>query len=679
MGSQGRKLVGACSIALVAVFSVLGVAHAQALPPPPPPPSAEAFGKIPAVTDVDINPAGTHLAWIDSSGTLPRIVIFDIAAKREARNLTLPESSRPTSVYWANDATLISSVRMTYSHTGNERDQRTWQRWFAIDVAGGSPRMLLAQQGSNLQWVTGSSLVRRQTAKPGKIFIASLEESETQGRREIGSRIHRGRLDSKVTYNLYEVDLKSGDADLLERGSQFTDDWVVDPTGKISVRSGWDPTREKFSIHAKDGSGWRLIYEAGRCGQLDEMSLNVDNTAVVALGSLCGENRVKLWSLPLDGSPMKAIVEDPASDVLNLFTDAVDNTVIAASFVGTDMGTRWLDPRAEKRRNGLIRSFGAEWVSILGRSSDGQRIVVRANYISKPSVFHFVDFGAKRADIINEEYPQLAEAKLGTFRRFKYEARDKYPLMAYLTVPADTAEKNLPLIVLPHGGPESCDNPLFNWWTQFLATRGYAVVQPQFRGSSCFGKAHADAGRRQWGLRMQDDVTDAVHALVTQGIADPKRVCIVGWSYGGYAALAGAAFTPDLYACAVSIAGVSDLPLMVGYEDRMATNDEDSGVDYWREHIGPVTDPQVIAKSPARAARAVRSPILLIHGPGDTVVPIEQSRVMALALKEAGKKYEMVELPGEDHDLAKSQMRIRMLTELEKFLAKNLGASGAPN
>lgn len=677
MGSQARTIGGARTVALAIMMSVAVSVHAQLAPPPTPPPSAEAFGKIPAVSHVDINPAGTHLAWIDGSGNLPRIVIFDLAAKREARNLTLPGDSRPTMVRWANDATLIASVRMTYSHTGNERDQRTWQRWFAIDVVGGSPRMLLAQQGSNLQWVTASSLVRRQTARPGKIFLASLEESETQGRREIGTRIHRGRLDSKVTYNLYEVDLKSGDADLLERGGQFTEDWVVDPTGKISARSEWDPTREKFSIHAKDGGGWRLLYEAGRCGQLKNMHLNVENTAVIARGSLCGESRVKLWSLPLDGSPMKALFEDSAGDVVSLTVDPVDDSVIAASFSGGDIGMRWLDARAEKRRGSLMRSFGADWVSLFGRSSDGQRIVVMAEYLSRPSVFHFVDFGAKRADIINETYPHLTDAKLGTLRRFKYDARDKYPLTAYLTVPSGTPEKNLPLIVLPHGGPESCDDPAFDWWAQFLATRGYAVVQPQFRGSSCFGKAHADAGRRQWGLRMQDDVTDAVHALVTQGIADPKRVCIVGWSYGGYSALAGAAFTPDLYACAASIAGVSDLPLMVGYEDRMARDDEDSGLDYWRDHIGPITDPQVIAKSPARAARAVRSPILLIHGAGDTVVPIEQSRVMALALKDAGKNYELIELPGEDHNLAKSEMRIRMLTELEKFLAKNLAPTTA--
>ena len=307
---------------------------------------------------------------------------------------------------------------------------------------------------------------------------------------------------------------------------------------------------------------------------------------------------------------------------------------------------------------------------------DGQRIVVNAEGASRPPVFHLVDFAAKRADIINEAYPKLAGIKQGTVRVFEYPARDKYALMAYLTVPADTPEKNLPVVVLPHGGPESSDGGSFDWLAQFLASRGYAVLQPQFRGSAGLGKAHADAGRRQWGLRMQDDLTDGVKKLVADGIADPKRICIVGASYGGYAALAGAAFTPDLYACAVSISGVSDLPLMIGYDTRMSMA-ESSSIDYWHEHIGPATDPQVIAKSPARSAASVRAPVLLIHGTEDTVVPIEQSRLMAHALQESGKPVELIELPGEDHWLSQSATRIRMLTELERFLAKYLGQ--APN
>jgi dipeptidyl aminopeptidase/acylaminoacyl peptidase len=299
-------------------------------------------------------------------------------------------------------------------------------------------------------------------------------------------------------------------------------------------------------------------------------------------------------------------------------------------------------------------------------------VIAKVEDDAHPPIYYLVDFAKKSADIVNEAYPLLVGVKLGAVRDFAYEARDKYALTAYLTLPPGAEEKKLPLVVMPHGGPEWRDTPGFDWLAQFLASRGYAVLQPQFRGSTGFGQAHADAGRRQWGLRMQDDVTDGVRALIDKGIADPKRVCIVGWSYGGYAALAGATFTPELYACAASIAGVSDLPDMVGFEFRSGGRESNSLV-YWRDHIGAPTDPQVIANSPARSAGTVRAAILLIHGVDDTVVPISQSQHMARALKTAGKSYELIELPGEDHwMMTSSSSRIRTLTELERFLGKYL-------
>jgi dipeptidyl aminopeptidase/acylaminoacyl peptidase len=238
-------------------------------------------------------------------------------------------------------------------------------------------------------------------------------------------------------------------------------------------------------------------------------------------------------------------------------------------------------------------------------------------------------------------------------------------------LPPGKAAKDLPVVILPHGGPEWRDSYEFDWLPQFLATRGYAVLQPQFRGSIGYGEAFRQAGYRQWGGLMQDDLTDGVRHLVATGIANPNRVCIVGASYGGYAALAGAAFTPDLYACAASISGVSDLPSMLGTQRRNFGTDSDS-VAYWADHIGPANDPNTIAKSPSRSASSVRAPVLLLHGADDSVVPIQQSKTMERALTEAGKSVTLVTLPGEDHWLSRTATRTRVLQELETFLAKRL-------
>ena len=238
-------------------------------------------------------------------------------------------------------------------------------------------------------------------------------------------------------------------------------------------------------------------------------------------------------------------------------------------------------------------------------------------------------------------------------------------------MPPGAATKDLPVVILPHGGPESRDVAEFDWLSQFLASRGYAVLQPQFRGSVGYGEKFRQAGYRQWGGLMQDDVSDGVRHLIATGVADPSRVCIVGASYGGYAALAGAAFTPELYACAVSISGVSDLPAMIGSTKKNYGSDSDS-VAYWIDHIGPATDPNTIAKSPARSASTVRAPVLLLHGADDSVVPIQQSKAMQRALLEAGKPVTFVTLTGEDHWLSRSATRTRVLQELETFLAEHL-------
>ena len=265
----------------------------------------------------------------------------------------------------------------------------------------------------------------------------------------------------------------------------------------------------------------------------------------------------------------------------------------------------------------------------------------------------------------------MARAPLGESQAIEYLARDGKTIPAYLTLPPGGNRKNLPLVVMPHGGPEDRDSAHFDYLTQFIATRGYAVLQPQFRGSTGFGEAYRNAGRHEWGGLMQDDVTDGVRHLVADGTADPARICIVGGSYGGYAALAGAAYTSGLYACAASIAGVSDLPLMLIEVARQRGGDSDA-IAYWLGHIGEPMDPKIAAKSPARSVATIRAPILLMHGIDDSIVPILQSESMSAALRKAGKPVKFVKLKGEDHWLSQSDTRLQVLQELEKFLAQYL-------
>jgi dipeptidyl aminopeptidase/acylaminoacyl peptidase len=258
---------------------------------------------------------------------------------------------------------------------------------------------------------------------------------------------------------------------------------------------------------------------------------------------------------------------------------------------------------------------------------------------------------------------------------YRYRARDGVEIPAYLTRPLD-AKGPTALVVLPHGGPAARDVGGYDWLAHALASRGYAVLQPNFRGSAGFGEKWELAGHGEWGIGvMQNDLTDGVAAVVAAGIADPERVCIVGGSYGGYAALAGAAFTPELYRCAAAIAGVADLREMLSFE-RDKAGPASATVAYWRQAMG-VEDAKspvdhLNAASPAQHAERVRAPVLLIHGRDDTVVPIAQSRAMERALTAAGKSVQLVELDGEDHWLSRPRTRLETLQALDAFLAQHL-------
>jgi dipeptidyl aminopeptidase/acylaminoacyl peptidase len=655
-----------------AQLALLSMSMAQAAVPP-----IEAFGRKPAMVTVDINPAGTRLAWIEDDGKAARVVIHEIATDKTLRVVNTEPKTKLWTVKWANDDTILIKESSTHSTNLDRLSTAEWTRWFAVNASGGSDRMLLMREGAR-EWVSGATLLRAHTAKPQKVFMSTWDWLATRYREETGSRLTGGRKDDGWVYNAYEVDLQSGKGRMIESGTQYTTDWLIDDTGELAARSDYNPKYDRFNIFVKDGAAWRSIYEVTNCESQNLISFTADKKSLLSLGRACGDERNKLWSMPLDGSPMKALLEDPALDVEGVYLDPIGNALLGVSLGGPGQPSRWLDPQTEKRVNGLHKSFGARWVSLAGHSANGQRVIALVEDETHPPIYYLVDYDAKKADIVNEAYPLLTDVRLGAVRDFSYVARDQYPLIAYLTLPPDAAEKNLPLVVMPHGGPEARDEPGFDWLAQFLASRGYAVLQPQFRGSTGFGQAHINAGRRQWGLRMQDDVTDGVRALIATGLADPGRVCIVGWSYGGYAALAGAAFTPDLYACAVSIGGISDLPALIGYATKSHGGRESDVFRDVRLQIGEPTDPQVIAMSPARSAQTVRAPILLIHGVDDTVVPISQSKGMALALHAAGKPYEFVELQGEDHwMMTSSSSRIRTLTELERFLGKHLASTPA--
>jgi dipeptidyl aminopeptidase/acylaminoacyl peptidase len=304
--------------------------------------------------------------------------------------------------------------------------------------------------------------------------------------------------------------------------------------------------------------------------------------------------------------------------------------------------------------------------------------VLKVSGPEEPSVYYLFDVKAHNIESLANAMPRFNTETLGPMRRFDYTARDGAALFAYVTEPPHAGPGPLPLVVLPHGGPEVSDHFEYDTWVQYLATRGYVVLQPIFRGSGGYGRKFAEAGYGEWGGRMHDDVADAAKALIASGRIDASKVCVAGVSYGGYEALWSAHAQPDLYKCAISVAGLSDLKTDMNWERHYGT---DSFVyKYWLRAMGdPKTEAdKLVARSPVTHVKTWTVPVLLIHGDKDDNVDIAQARIMKRALEAEHKPVRYVEIKGMGHGPGTDEEWTRVLTEMDSFLAIYLRPAAAP-
>jgi acetyl esterase/lipase len=471
---------------------------------------------------------------------------------------------------------------------------------------------------------------------------------------------------------LFRVDVTTGHAELVKDGSMFTHDWIMDGSGKLMGRLSWGEHPPTDHIEVPDGANWREVasYDATGVNNADVVGMSDDGVGIVRLPHDSANGYRELSRLdPATGKEASIYSSEPY-DVENGIRDPWTKRVIGAAHADDLNRYVYFDSKMEGLQQGLEAAFPGTSVHAVSWDRAKDKLIVAVEGPRRPLEYYYLDRTTHEASKIASTYPSLTDADLGERRVYPYTARDGLSIHAYLTLPPNKPAKNLPAIILPHGGPVDRDTQSFDWIASFFASRGYAVLQPNFRGSSGYGMKFEAAGFGQWGHKMQDDLSDGVKKIVADGIADPKRICIVGASYGGYAALAGAAFTPDLYACAVSLAGVSDLQTFVGTGGR---GDAWNG-SVWSKYMGEDWSRDKAQEiSPAQHADGVKCPVLLMHGEVDTTVPIKQSEIMRDALKSANKSVEFIKLDSDSHYLQLADTRIRFLKETEAFLKKNIG------
>ena len=461
-----------------------------------------------------------------------------------------------------------------------------------------------------------------------------------------------------------EIDLSTGRGRQVQKPVQGVFSWYADPAGAVRMGIAHGEDGRSTRVYHRSAAGARLK-TIGRARTRDERvmipSVFLPDPGKALIIDDDEHGYSALYNLDLTGMTRGSqIATSKGYDIAGVVTDPSGARLLGVEVNEDRPETRWLDPDMQAlaaEANAMVQGGRAHIASV---SRDRQKAIVLVGSADAPGAYMLYDRAAAAMDPIAYRNEVFKLARLHPVSTIRYKARDGLEIAAVLTLPKGS-KTNLPVIVMPHGGPFARDTEEWDWWTQFLADRGYAVVQPNYRGSSGYGTHFTAKGAGQWGLAMQDDLNDALKHLSERGIADPKRACIVGASYGGYAAMRAAERDPGVFRCAVSFAGVADLKAMLRYDSRFLY----SGVrgDWMREQA-----PNLAAVSPMNAIQRFSTPLLIVHGAKDRVVPVKQSRGLANKLKAAGKSVTYIEQPDADHYFSRAEDRLQFLKALEAFL-----------
>ncbi len=495
------------------------------------------------------------------------------------------------------------------------------------------------------------------------------------------------------------LDDKGGD---IERVDRYADDWLFGSQGQFLARSVYDYASKTFSLQMWETSAWRPAlsrkidpkahtfapFIVGR-GRDDDSIVVLDAEDTADAG-----RRFHYYQLSPSGARSGPLEPDDAARDKPIFDRASGRLV---GFVTRgDAETYHLDsPDLQTIFDHAQDAVPGETVRVIATADDPRKLIIQAEGHGDPGAFYFLDFATGATETIGEDYGEIPTTWIAPQSTFNYRAADGLDITALLTLPPIGASKHLPLVVLPHDGLQAHDRLGFDWMAQALASRGYMVLQPNARGSDGYGEAFMAAGYGQLGRKIETDLADGVSALVAQGLADPKRVCIAGVGWGGYAALVAAETQAPPYRCAIAINGVTDLRAYTASRKvHIALADQDEITPLIPDPQTPrafIANPQSLsilsryegadgaAPSPVANAAAASIPLLLLHEDRDPQSPIQQSQSLTEALKSHRKSVEFVELKGADHDLMLEPTRLTALTAMLDFLARSIPAGpGSP-
>ena len=632
---------------------------------------AKAFAAREAVSDPDLSPDGSSVIYITPGPGRKSVAVVGNLETGQFQTMVSADG-QPESLSWCHFASSTRSVCrfggfVPWQGTVGNGEPVYFSRLVALDTDGTHAKLLGQPETAHDEWIrqTDGQIIDWLDSS-GQVLVNRLymPESDT-----VGKLVYN----KKRGWGVDKLDVTSLRSEVVESPRDATS-YMTDGLGHVRImvvtdtrNSGSLTGKLRYFYRTESSRDWKPLFEVNDLARPDAQPLAIDasNNSLYALKKKDG--RYALYAIRLDRSLTETLVaENPRVDIDDVVRFGEAQRVIGYTYTQEDQKTVYFDPEFNALAASLSKALpNTPLIDFTDSSRDGRKLLIFAGSDRDPGRYYVFDRDKKSLTPAMIARPELEGRTLASVKAVTIPASDGAKIPAYLTLPPGKTEKGLPAVVLPHGGPESRDRGGFDWLAQFLAARGYAVLQPEFRGSAGFGDAWLNEnGFKNWRTSI-GDIDVSAKWLVSQGIADPNKIAILGWSYGGYAALQTAATDPTMYKAVIAIAPVTDLSLLKTQAQNY------TNYDLVVNEIG--NGPHVMQGSPVNNASSIMAPVLLVHGTTDANVFYSQSQKMESALKSAGKQSELLTFKDLDHQLDDSDSRTQMLVRIGELLDRTIG------